>query len=59
MSYDLYFQKPKSEEFPYQEFISYFKSRSRYKVENGQAFYENEDTGVYFLMEHNEEDFPK
>jgi len=54
MSYDLYFQKKNRELFSRQEFVAYFTSRPHYKVENGQALYENDDTGVYFIVEHNE-----
>lgn len=54
MSYDLYFQKRNQETFSRQEFDDYFSSRPHYKVENSQALYENGDTGVYFIIEHNE-----
>jgi hypothetical protein len=50
MSYDLYF-KPRTGAFDASRFTQYFKDRQRYKVEAGQAVYQNEDTGVYFLFE--------
>lgn len=51
MSYDLYFTSPK---ITLEQFNGYFKTRPNYKVENGQAFYENGDTGVYFSFDHND-----
>ena len=53
MSYDLYFTKP---EITLQQFEDYFRRRDNYKVENAQAWYENEDTGVYFCFEFSDED---
>jgi hypothetical protein len=52
VSYDLYFTSPK---ITLEQFESYFSDNPIYKVENSQAWYENEDTGVYFLFEHNDE----
>lgn len=52
MSYDLYFTSPK---ITLEEFDSYFGNDSRYEVNNGQAFYSNNITGVYFSFEHNSE----
>ncbi len=54
MSYDLYFQK-KDGDFSLDEFNTYFKSRNHYTIEGQQATYENKDTGVYFIMEHNQD----
>src|SRR4051812_9742286 len=54
MSYDLYFQKKNQKSLSRQEFANYFSSRPHYKIENRQAIYENDDTGVYFIFEHNE-----
>lgn len=55
MSYDLFFQRQNGAGLTRGEFSDYFGARPHYKVEaNGQALYENEDTGVYFIMEHNE-----
>lgn len=50
MSYDLFF-RPRSSAVPQEDFLNYFRERSHYKVEKGQAWYQNEDTGVYFSFE--------
>ena len=34
-------------------FVDYFGARSNYRMNNAQAWYENEDTGVYFSFERN------
>lgn len=49
MSYDLFFRAaaPLSRE----QFLAYFSERPRYAIDGGQAFYENEDTGVYFYFD--------
>jgi len=52
MSYDLYFAGRKLTQ---EEFSGYFTSRSNYKVNGSQAFYQNEDTGVYFSFDLNTE----
>lgn len=52
MSYDLYFTSPK---ISLEEFNAYFLGRLFYTVNNGQAMYTNEDTGVYFSFEHNDQ----
>lgn len=52
MSYDLYFTSPK---ISLEKFNSYFGDDARYEVNNGQAFYTNENTGVYFSFDHNSE----
>ena len=54
MSYDLYFRKRNKEKITLDQFNGYFQNRARYKVENEQAFYQNEDTGVYFIFEYND-----
>lgn len=54
MSYDLYFRKKNGQDLSLNEFSEYFSRRPRYKFEKTQAFYENEDTGCYFIMEHND-----
>ncbi|CAB1083836.1 hypothetical protein D1AOALGA4SA_11370 [Olavius algarvensis Delta 1 endosymbiont] len=51
MSYDLYFTEPKIER---DDFIAYFHDRQNYEVSDMQVFYQNEDTGVYFLIDYNE-----
>lgn len=55
MSYDLYF-KPRSGAFDSERFAEYFRDRRHYKVEAGQAWYENADTGVYFHFDLQEPD---
>jgi hypothetical protein len=52
VSYDLFFTSPK---ITLEQFENYFSDNPRYEVNNGQAWYTNEDTGVYFLFEHNDE----
>jgi hypothetical protein len=51
MSYDLFF-RPRSSAVSGEAFLNHFRERPHYKVENGQAWYQNEDTGVYFAFEH-------
>jgi hypothetical protein len=50
MSYDLYF-KPRTGRITSEEFERYFSGRNHYKVELPQAWYQNEDTGVYFVFQ--------
>lgn len=50
MSYDLFF-KPRAGTFKSERFAEYFGQRPPYRVEGPQAWYENEDTGVYFVFE--------
>ena len=45
--------KPRSGLFSQDRFFSYFRSRSRYVIQGHQAWYQNEDTGVYFSFEAN------
>ena len=42
--------KPSLRLFLHREF-GYFENRDRYEVANGQAWYSNDDTGVYFVFE--------
>ncbi len=51
MSYDLYFTDPRINRTQFRE---YFTHRKHYEVSDSQACYQNEDTGVYFLIDHNE-----
>ncbi len=56
MSYDLYFRV--SGDLPgvsREAFQAWFSGRPWYRIEGTQAYYENEDTGVYFTFEHPEE----
>jgi hypothetical protein len=50
VSYDLYF-KPRTGVIDLERFARYFDSRSHYKVDLPQVWYQNEDTGVYFVFE--------
>ncbi len=50
MSYDLYLNFRDNKQST-DAFINYFSSRPNYKLNNGQAVYSNEDTGVYFSFE--------
>jgi hypothetical protein len=50
MSYDLFF-RPRAGELTDSAFNAYFHDRSHYKVDSSQAWYQNEDTGVYFVFE--------
>ena len=51
MSYDL-FLKSEFATLAADEFESYFIARPHYTFNSGQAFYENEDTGVYFSFDY-------
>ncbi|MBS0633627.1 MAG: hypothetical protein JSS11_17090 [Verrucomicrobia bacterium] len=48
MSYDLYLDR--SAPVTSGEFGAYFSQRPNFRNENGQAVYENKDTGVYFIF---------
>lgn len=50
MSYDLFF-KPRTGNIKPMDIIDYFRQRRDYQVDSQQAFYQNEDTGVYFVFE--------
>jgi hypothetical protein len=50
MSYDLFF-RPRSGEVTTAQFLDYFSARPHFRVEGSQAWYENEDSGVYFVFE--------
>jgi hypothetical protein len=51
MSYDLYFTS-EALTLTEKQFTAYFSKRDCYTVNGGQAFYENEDTGVYFYFDY-------
>jgi len=53
MSYDLYFT---GERIPKAEFDSYFRGRKRYELNESQAWYSNDDSGVYFSFEYSDDD---
>jgi hypothetical protein len=50
MSYDLFLLGPPTESSS-AEFNRYFAERPNFSMKNGQAWYQNEDTGVYFSFE--------
>jgi hypothetical protein len=49
-SYDLCLLRPPTESSS-SEFNQYFAERPNFSIEKGQAWYRNEDTGVYFSFE--------
>jgi hypothetical protein len=51
MSYDLFFKPRSGECIAPDAFDDFFSSRSNYKVDLPQAWYQNEETGVYFVFE--------
>ena len=52
MSYDLFFYRDTSQpQITRSKFLKYFQGRAHYQVKNSQAWYENEDTGVYFSFD--------
>lgn len=53
MSYDLHFS-PRTGTLDAQQFEDYFRKRPLYQLQGSQAWYQNEDTGVYFVFEFNE-----
>lgn len=55
MSYDL-FLKPQNSNTVVDDFISYFGGRQNYSLNGLQAWYENEETGVYFSFDIQEDD---
>jgi hypothetical protein len=57
MSYDLYFfRSDANPAITQSEFESYFSGRSNYELKDQQAWYANEDTGVYFSFDFSEHD---
>lgn len=57
MSYDLSFLTREGKTLPSMDDMrKYFERRRHYKLSNSQAFYENEDTGVYFSFDFEESD---
>ncbi len=51
MRYDLFFTSPN---IPEADFNAYFAGRPFYELTSGQAFYTNQETGVYFSFEYSE-----
>src|SRR5262245_23974370 len=55
MSYDLFFYRDKEQPaIPGTAFQKYFRARAHYQVKDSQAWYENEDSGVYFSFDYRE-----
>jgi hypothetical protein len=55
MSYDLMLMAGSGKEIDQKGFRNYFKDRTNYQSAEGQAVYQNEDTGVYFIFDEPEE----
>lgn len=56
MGYDLNFRsRIPGTTLAHDDFVSHFASRANYEVSESQAWYANEDTGVYFTFDFNEE----
>ncbi len=53
MSYDL-FLRSRDGSHDRGQLLEFFRAREWYKVDEGQAWYENDDTGVYFSFDLNE-----
>lgn len=53
MSYDLYL-KPRAVQLDENRFFDYFRARRNCTIDKAQVVYQNEDTGVYFLVDWNE-----
>ena len=51
MSYDLFFEAGPGRTLDKKSFAAHFKGRRNYEVGNGQAVYQNENTGVYFIFD--------
>ena len=51
MSYDLYLEPRSAQKVNAEVFEKYFGGRRHYQMGEGQAIYQNEDTGVYFIFD--------
>lgn len=51
MSYDLMFSAGNGKKLDKKSFKAYFGKRRNYELGKGQAIYQNEDTGVYFIFD--------
>jgi hypothetical protein len=51
MSYDLYIEAGNGKSLDKKLFAAWFRRRANYQVGKGQALYQNEDTGVYFIFD--------
>jgi hypothetical protein len=52
MSYDLYFTSPR---ITHSQFHAFFTARQHYQLSESRACYQNENTGVYFMINLNED----
>jgi hypothetical protein len=59
MSYDLFFFRESGQPITQSAFLKYFRGRAHYQVKDSQAWYENEDTGVYFSFDFAEKEEEK
>src|SRR5688500_8391529 len=55
MSYDLFFEAGAGKKLDKKSFAAHFRARRHYEVDNGQAIYQNENTGVYFILDEPED----
>src|SRR5687767_9749036 len=55
MSYDLFLSARAGKGIDRKGFRAFFKGRKHYEVGEGQAVYQNENTGVYFIFDEPEE----
>lgn len=56
MSYDLFFDVSSGDGVDKKSFARHFKARRHYQVGQGQAIYQNEDTGVSFIFDEPEDE---
>lgn len=59
MSYDLSLKPRQGNEFSRADFLEYFESRRNYTVQDEQATYMNDATGIYFVFDFSEGDAPE
>ena len=55
MRYDLVLQAGRGKKLDKRSFTTFFKGRRHFEVGKGQAHYQNEDTGVYFIFDEPED----
>ena len=55
MSYDLYFEAGRGKALDRKSFFAYFTGRRHCERQKGQVLYQNQDTGVYFLLDEPED----
>src|SRR6266481_6601745 len=55
MSYDLYFRsRTPGRMISQEQFTNYFRGRRHYEIKETQAWYSNDNTGIYFSMDFGE-----